>query len=122
MVSDGSVLTGLFFHDGKHHPVLGPDRRSAPDLQIFQVAESQLAEYLSGTENPPAELKLESAAFDAAARHMVLAEVLPPMLVLLTLTICFVLVRKKQHRARLRMDAFEDEHASEQDTDPESST
>ena len=70
------------------------------------------------TENPPAELKLESAELDAATRPMVLAEVLPPMLVLLTLTICFVLVRKKQKLARLRMDALEEEGTSERDSGP----
>ena len=47
LVSDGSALTGLFFRDGKHYPELGPDWRPAPDHPIFQVVETQLAEYLS---------------------------------------------------------------------------
>lgn len=76
----------------------------------------------SKTTNPPAELKIESPELDAATSRMVLAEVLPPMLVLLTLTICFVLVRKKQQRARLRMDALEEEGTLEGDADPDSST
>ena len=75
----------------------------------------------SRTEHPPAELKLESAELDTATRHMVLAEVLPPMLLLLTLTICFVLVRKKQQLARLRMDALEEEGSSEKDSGTSSS-
>lgn len=72
----------------------------------------------SRTETPPAELKLQSAALDKATRHMVLAEVLPPMLLLLTLTICFVLVRKKQRITRMRMDALEEEEASKSDSEP----
>lgn len=48
LVSDGSALTGLFFCDGKHYPVPGPDWRPAPELSIFQGVDSQLAEYLSG--------------------------------------------------------------------------
>jgi hypothetical protein len=75
----------------------------------------------SRTENPSTEPKLESAELDAATRHVVLAEVLPPMLVLLTLTICFVLVRKKQQLARLRMEALEEKDISEIDPDPDSS-
>ena len=77
---------------------------------------------ISRTPETPAELKLESADPDPAVRHMVMAEVLPPMLVLLTLTICFVLVRKKQQLARLRMDALEEEDTSEKDTNPDSLT
>jgi hypothetical protein len=74
----------------------------------------------SRTQAPPGEPKLESAALDAAAHHMVLAELLLPMLVLFTLTICFVLVRKKQQITRLRMKALE-ENPPEGDSGPDSS-
>lgn len=75
----------------------------------------------SRTSDSPGETKLESVELDAAARHVALAEVLPPMLVMLTLTICFVLVRKKQQIARLRMDALEEEEGSEKNPDTGSS-
>ncbi len=75
----------------------------------------------SRTEPPPTEQKIESAALDKATRHMVLAEVLPPMLLLLTLTICFMLIRRKQRLARLRMDAFEKEGSPERDSGTDSS-
>ena len=64
----------------------------------------------SRTSPGPAEIRIESAELDVATRHVILAEVLPPILVLLTLAICFVILKKKEQRARERMDAFEKEN------------
>ena len=64
----------------------------------------------------PANLQYESGKLDVGTRHMVLAEVLAPMLVLLTMTVCFVVVRKKQQRARQRMDNFVEETPEPEDT------
>lgn len=71
----------------------------------------------------PGELRIEADRDDEATRHIMLAELLPPMLVLFTLAVCFVVVRKKQERTRQRLDEYEMENLSEtnfefSDTEP----
>lgn len=68
----------------------------------------------SRTEKTSSDVRIESPELDAAVRHVVLAEVFPPFLVLFTLTVCFVIARKKQKRARLRLDDPEEENVSEE--------
>ena len=48
LVSDGSLLTGVYFSGQKYEPEPGPGWRREPDLGIFQDASLQLREYFAG--------------------------------------------------------------------------
>jgi hypothetical protein len=73
---------------------------------LFQSFHSRSAQ-------PSEELRIEASSGDEATRHIMLAEFLLPMLVLFTLTICFVAVRKKQQRTLQRLEEYEMENLSE---------
>jgi len=59
------------------------------------------------------ELRIEADRGVEATRHIMLAEFFLPMLVVLTLAVCFVVLRKKQQRTLQRMDEYEKENLSE---------
>jgi methylated-DNA-[protein]-cysteine S-methyltransferase len=45
LLSDGQLLTGLYFIGQKHAPVIMPDWHEAHNLDIFSVTSTQLHEY-----------------------------------------------------------------------------
>jgi len=68
------------------------------------------------------ELRIEADRGLEPTRHIMLAELLLPMLVLFTLAVCFVVIRKKQQRTLQRLDEYEMENLSETNiefSDPE---
>lgn len=48
LLSDGVVLTGLFFSEQKYLPIMKVDYYKQQDLAIFDQTYSQLTEYLNG--------------------------------------------------------------------------
>jgi len=54
--------------------------------------------------------RIVSAEPDPAEGNLVLAELFLPMLILLTVTICFIIVRKKRSKAELLLEESEDEY------------
>jgi len=50
-------------------------------------------------------IKIESAGAAPGEEHLMLAELLLPMLILLTVTICFIIVKKKREKARKFLDS-----------------
>jgi len=48
--------------------------------------------------------KIESAGAAPGESHLMLAELLLPMLILLTVTICFIIVKKKMDKTRRILD------------------
>jgi len=59
--------------------------------------------------------RLESAGPSPEEGHLMLAELLLPMLILLTVTISFIIVKKRREKARQLLD--ESKQASETDPD-----
>jgi len=49
-------------------------------------------------------VKIESAGAAPGEEHLMLAELLLPMLILFTVTICFIIVKKKREKARRLLD------------------
>ena len=54
--------------------------------------------------------RIVSAEPDPAEGNLMLAELFLPMLILLTVTICFIVVRKKRSKAKLLLEESEDEY------------
>jgi len=52
--------------------------------------------------------KLESAQAAPGEGHLMLAELFLPMLILFTITICFIIIKKKRDRARMLLDQSEE--------------
>ena len=53
--------------------------------------------------------QLESLDLTPGERQLMLVELFLPMLIVLTLTICFIIVRKQRAKRYLRLDESEDE-------------
>ena len=49
MLSDGTVLTGLYFFGQKHMPGIQATWQNDPDLSIFITTAKQVSEYFNGT-------------------------------------------------------------------------
>jgi ABC-type Fe3+ transport system permease subunit len=58
----------------------------------------------SKTEKKPSDTKIESVQLDPGEGTFMLAQLLLPMAILATLTICFIIVKKTRANARLRLD------------------
>ena len=54
--------------------------------------------------------RIVSAEPDPEEGNLMLAELFLPMLILLTVTICFIVVRKKRSKAELLLEESEDEY------------
>jgi len=54
--------------------------------------------------------RMVSAEPDPAEGSLMLAELFLPMLLLLTVTVCFIIVRKKRAKAELLLEESEDEY------------
>ena len=61
-----------------------------------------------------ADLKFESAEPLREERHLMMAELLLPMLILLAVAVSFILVKKKRQKVAARMDEDSDEGAGEE--------
>ena len=53
--------------------------------------------------------RIESATPAPGEGHMMLAELLLPMLILLTITICFIIVKKKRAKMSLALEEADEE-------------
>lgn len=53
--------------------------------------------------------RIESTGPAPGEEHLMLAELLLPMLILLTITVCFIIVKKKREKDRLIFDESEEE-------------
>ena len=58
----------------------------------------------SKTEEKPSDTQIESTQFDSGEGTFMLAELLLPMAILATLTICFIIIKKTRAKARLHLD------------------
>jgi hypothetical protein len=61
--------------------------------------------------------RLESKKITSAEGRLLMAELFLPMVILLTLTICFIIVRKQRAKKRLTLDDSEEEFEEFQDED-----
>ena len=59
-------------------------------------------------------LQIESAEPLREERHLMLAELLLPMLILLTIAVSYVLVKKKREKVTAQMDAAHDDEVGEE--------
>jgi NADH:ubiquinone oxidoreductase subunit 6 (subunit J) len=71
------------------------------------------------TTDRESELKFESAEPLREERHLMMAELLLPMLILLAVAVSFILVKKKRQKVAARMDEEHEDDVGEEWREPE---